>query len=530
MKLRKMGAIISCLALSFALVCVAGCASEGAQQETPDPVEASLHLPEVFVDDDGDLIQLTPYDTAEDSLYFQQKDYMSRNTRFIHADDRGCKSCHSDLRTLLEESGYEHPGLVGLDVEWSVTTCRGCHSTGTQGYFTNPDTFADLMHGVHMDVDTDCWNCHATAQSSMTAELTEDDGEMLLWEEVRMNYLRGFTDIAAEDLTGSFSFTQDPVLDQSDLFNLNMQYYDYDFIRAENTDADAPLDEELLESWTISVSGEVGEAKTFNLKELIDDESVPKETKLLKWHCLMNPVGGSAIGQVEATGIPLSYLLEQCGGMKETAVSLVRLGADGFQDLGGISMDLITDGTCMIVYEMNGEPLEWKNGYPCVFVCGGTATGCYVKEVSDLIFAGSDTPLFDVNGWPVSDVDTTKYNKPNVGIIGLKDGQVIETGKAFTIEGYADAFEEQITAIEISMDRGATWKTFETPDTNIEQWVVWSYEFTPEVDGTYYFEVRAVNDTGKVTSILVDRMITASSDIEGLASSAVVIDGENGEE
>ncbi|MEC4273687.1 molybdopterin-dependent oxidoreductase [Adlercreutzia sp. R25] len=511
---------LGCWALIGTLAVATGCSGAGAlAPEDEVAPDAILTTPAVFVDDDGDLIQLAPDDDASDSVYFQQDPYVQYNTNYLHADERGCKSCHADLKAMLMESAYNHPGRDGVDTEWTVKTCRGCHSSSNnEDYFTESGLFGDLMHATHMDVETECWNCHATSSTSMTGHFTDDDGKMLLWEDARANALRGFIDIAADAVDESaFSFDQEEVVDPETLFNLTPQFYENDYMRAEKTRNNEPLDEKMLEEWTVTVSGEVSQEKTFNLKELIDDPSVPKVTQKMKWHCVLNPFGGNGIGQVEATGIPVSYLVEQCGGLTGDAASILPIGADGFQDVGGVDISHYESNVSIIAYEMNGEPLTWNNGYPATFMMTGVGTGCFVKEVGDIVFQGPDGPLWDPAGWDKSVDDHSNFNNPNIGIIGLKDGQVVRTGETVSIGGYADAFDRVITSIELSFDRGTTWKTLPTPGTDNARWVKWSYDFTPEEDGTYYVMARATSDEGVTSDLTVDCMLTATADPDSIA-------------
>jgi DMSO/TMAO reductase YedYZ molybdopterin-dependent catalytic subunit len=478
------------------------------EEQTEDPYVAELYLPKIFEDDSGNLIQLTPDETVADAYYFQQEGFVPYNTYYAKADERGCKSCHSDLAKLLDESPYEHIGMnCGQDTEWTIDQCVACHEFNN-GYFTVDNSFATMIHGIHNGT-AECWNCHDTSTTSDSS-----DSSMYLWEKVAHQKLRGITDIPDTDMPSDFTFTQDEISDADSLYNLNGQYYDWDYLRKQNTKNDVPLDEQLVKDWTITVSGEVEKTMTFNLADLI--ASGPSETHLMKWHCILNAVGGNGIGQVMATGIPLSYLTDQAG-IKETAVSIMGVGADGFMVHGGVDLKLLEGRTAMIVYEMNGEPLTWNNGYPCVLMFGGVACGCFVKEVSDLVFLGADDPICEMTGSP--DLEGNMINKPDVGIVGFKEGQIVQTGEPITFKGYADAYDETIIALEFSMDRGKTWKRFETPNTDVEKWITWEYAFTPEEDRAYCFAVRAITNTGKVNTTMIEKLFVAHSDIAGLSFS-----------
>lgn len=518
----------ACAALVGLLACAVGCAQSAsdadAAADTLDPVKETSYIPNVYVDGDGDLIQITPNEDMDDTAFMKQRRVMPYNTYYVDADHRGCKSCHDDLRQLLYDSDYEHVAINGLDVEWTVDMCLGCHANGTNGYFTIEHAFATEMHGIHRDV-ADCWNCHDTDTT-----FNGTNPEMKLWDDVSHNKLRGITSIAADDMTGQINFNQDLIMDQDDLYNLNEQYYDWDYLRMEKQEAGEPLDEQMRDEWTITVGGEVERPMTFNLGDLI--ENAPKVTRVMKWSCMINPIGGPGVGQVEVTGIPLSYLTDQVG-LKDNVKAIWPESIDGFIDPGALDMSILEGHDAIIATELNGEPLSWYNGYPCTLILGTASCGCYVKQLSNITFNDAVTSLYTIPDWPFSYGDentnylydmygwpnrdyTGLYNTPNAGIVGLKEGQVVKTGEPLTITGYADAYKDAVAAIEVSMDRGATWKRVDTTGTDVQKLITWDYTFTPEEDGAYTFAVRAIDETGKATEKPIEKMIVAHSDLDTL--------------
>lgn len=544
--LRKKTTIVTAaLACVVAITCSAGCMQASSEPETSqapmeseageaseepsakqDEYDPAEWQPEVYTDADGDLIQLTPNDGSDDIAYFVQRRQAPANTYWARADNRGCKSCHDDLAALVHDSPYEHPAVSGVDVEWTVDTCLGCHAQGTNGFFTVEHAFETEIHAIHTDVAS-CFNCHDTASTGNEAE---GDSSMNLWEDVKYQMLRGFTDIAAEDIADTFSYTQDELNDPLHLFNLKAMCYDWDFIRNDYHDDETPLDEGLRDEWSITVCGEVEKPTTFNLGELI--ENAPKQTAVMKWACMLNPIGGPGVGQVEVTGIPLSYLIEQSGGLTDAATGILPMGIDGFADSGATKWDDVKNYDCILVTQMNGEDIPWKCGYPCILMMGGVGCGCYVKQVSTIEFTETYGDVYDLEGWPNATYEITDafynvlgwpnkdysdyYNNPNVGITSLKEGQVVKTGEPLTISGYADAYGSEIVGVEVSMDRGVTWKRFDVSGTDIQRLVTWNFEFTPDEDRAYYFGVRAVKADGKVTEYPVEKMFVAHSNFDEL--------------
>ena len=230
MKHKKTFAILATCVFIAGVLGLAGCAGQDKETENPDNATSVIkETPSVFVDDDGDLIQLSPYDDRTNAAWYQQDPFKSYNLNFLHAEQRGCKACHSDLADLVYNCGYYHPGRNGLDVEWSVQTCQGCHSTSGYGIdITEDNRFGDIIHGTHINVDgIQCWNCHASGTSNLIYDY-QYEGKMQLWEDARISELRGFTDIPADDFDGTFSYNQDLIMDAEDMPTIAVQFYEYD--------------------------------------------------------------------------------------------------------------------------------------------------------------------------------------------------------------------------------------------------------------------------------------------------------------
>lgn len=78
-------------------------------------------------------------------------------------------------------------------------------------------------------------------------------------------------------------------------------------------------------------------------------------------------------------------------------------------------------------------------------------------------------------------------------MLGRTMGKV---GEPLTFSGYADDFDKTIAAIEFSLDEGATWTRYPTPDATSDKLLTWSFAYTPEEPGLYRLRVRAVNEDG----------------------------------
>ncbi len=471
------------------------------------PTWDELH-PVIEILSDGTAIQRTPTEdiTPTDNgtaYYHHPEENVPANTYFMRADAKGCGACHEDLAETLKNCPYGHLDLSNsLGLEQSLDTCLGCHTTtGGASSQTVKGEFGTMIHGLHSNGEADCWNCHDASDNN--------GGEMKLWDLVKHEKLHGITDIADESLDGNFGYRTDETLGADQLYNVMWGASDMDHERERHILNGDPETDEIFNEWTITVSGEVGQQKTWTLEELIAE--APSETVDLKFVCGVSPVNGPYVGQYAYTGIPIQWILEQAG-VNEGANKITLLAPDGSRSPDSID-NLMNGSTGLLVYEIGGERLTWAGGFPCIYAAGGGVRAYYMhKQVSDIVV--STEPDF------VSDADNPNLglasSVPLVGIFNLREGQIIKTGEPFEFHGYTDAYSRRVAALEISMDRGKTWKRFEMPDTNVDNWTTWTYEFTPEVEGAYCFAVRGVTEDGTVTEQYVEKMVVAKDEIPEL--------------
>lgn len=523
---RKLGVGVVTLGFVAALA-VAGCApatladtgvsaDEGASTKAVVMNEYDPENPIIKTLNNGVTVQRTP-DVADpvarddDSYVMEMPNY---NTYFLQADARGCGACHDDLGATIDNSayGFHHKLSNNLGIEITVQQCVSCH-TETRSF--NPDeNLGTLMHGIHRET-AECMDCH---------EATNNGGDVELWDMVKHERLRGIQKIASEDMEQNFEYRTDEVIATESLFDVNWKRYAADLDRYYHVQDGDTVDESLYDEWDIYVNGEVESERTFTLREIIDNG--PSETRLVKAMCLANPVGGPLVGQVEVTGVPVKWILDQVGVKDTGRVLRVWTG-----EVKGSErhLEYALNHNALLVYKINGETLSWEDGFPCALMTGGVAADYNIKsvigfsvlsEMANEIYAVESDGEVDWGATSGTSEGKTNfsgefYAKPNVGLFDLYEGQIIKTGEPFTIHGYADGLDERITAVEISMDMGETWTTFETPDTTSDQWTTWTYTFTPDKDTAYCFYVRSVSESGMTTSGgPVQKMVVAKSDFE----------------
>lgn len=517
MKKRAIWGTVCCLALGASLVaCVPQPEAEEQSQEGSattaaevaerihnggiEEIEGALldmneeYAPEVKTLEDGTQVQSAPESNGHVVYRHLPNSY---NGYWLNSDERGCNSCHEEgLADLVinKMPMKHHDFLNGLDTEVKPMDCGICHDEDLYDV-AKPFSFGELIHGIHSkdSFKGDCMSCHTA---------TSDGQGLQLWEEAKYDVLQGMQFLP--DVQGDFSYDQDTLTDG--IFNLWWPNPNTAVPGAPLDHAfkgDGP-DDEIFNSWEITVSGEVDKSYTTTLGDLIKD--APSETFISKTQCINNPPGGELVANVEVTGIPVSWLLEKAG-LKDTGTAIVASDAYGYADEGFPVSESLENGN-YLVYQINGRPLTWNEGYPVRTWGPGHSVATSVRWVSELEI--TDTPEEDIyitEGWEaggnwtgLEDDPSVKFmNIPNAGIMKTHEGQIIPVGQSYEFEGYADASNEQIVAMEFSFDRGETWTRFDTSDSDVNKWVYWRYSFTPEEPGGYVLSVRSITDTGRVT-------------------------------
>ena len=244
-------------------------------------------------------------------------------------------------------------------------------------------------------------------------------------------------------------------------------------------------------SWHVGVSGLVAKPLSLTLAEL---QARPRREVDFTLECSGNhgfPVVTGLIGNARWAGTPLAPVLEEAGLLKE-AVEIVFYGIDrGTQairdnsgivsggltgtvepDAGGgldltiteqfarsMSLDDALDPRNLLCYEMNGEPLPEKNGFPIRLIAPGWYGVANVKwltriEVRDQRHAGNFMARDYVtireeqrNGQPLWTFSTVRHDR-----LKSAPAKVVRRGSRYVVLGAA--WGAPIAAVEVRIDNG----------------------------------------------------------------------------
>ena len=463
---------------------------------------ADEYAPKVTEDADGTLIQRTPQDTSYFQMYYVNDGNLCYNTKYLDADNRGCNACHDDLAQTLQDAPFFHLEMDnGMGTTVTVDDCRICHDYG-YGYMDKQNQLGTLIHGIHQQsgVASDCMACHTA---------TSDGEGMQLWDDVKHDVLEGISSVA--DVDGTFSYDQTTSFGMPDV---SWYYTEQNTTSIAKGYAGEDNPDSYFDEWDFSVSGLVEKPFTEKLSDLIAEaeEAGVTKTDYMALQCIMNPFGGEAIGNIEYTGIPISWLVEKAGGVAAGAdpTAIMSYAPDGWGRAA--SWETYEDEGGYLIYKINGENIDWENGFPCMTAWPSFGIPASIRWCSEISVI--DDPLSDLKMWKSwtlsdggasdnehngghgygSDEDVTTYNLVNLAFTNLKEGQVLESG-ACSFEGYAWGTDETLATIEFSLDGGNTWTAYDVSDSDKTKWVYW--HFTTNLDpGTYVLQVRATTTEG----------------------------------
>jgi sulfane dehydrogenase subunit SoxC len=172
----------------------------------------------------------------------------------------------------------------------------------------------------------------------------------------------------------------------------------------------------------------------------------------------------------EYTGVPLKWLLDDCGIDLKKAKYILAEGADGSGMTRTINLANTLDDV-IVAYGMNGEMLRPENGYPLRLVVPGVQGVSWVKylrriEVGDMPYAAKDESIHYVDLLPDGTHRTyTSIQEVKSVITTPSGGQVLLDKGFFSVTGIAWSGRGKIRRVEISTDGGKNWSDarLETP-------------------------------------------------------------------
>lgn len=290
-----------------------------------------------------------------------------------------------------------------------------------------------------------------------------------------------------------------------------------------------------LGDWTLTIDGEVDTPLTLtmdDLKNKFDTVSLK-----LQLECGGNgraafnpPAKGNqwtlgAIGNAEWTGVRYRDLLKAAG-VKSSAIYTGHYGMDGHLSGNpdklpisrGVPIDKAMDEHSLVAFAMNGEPIPTMHGFPCRTICPGWPGSTSQKwlnriQVRDVVHDGPKMTgtSYRVPGYPVA--PGTKVPKEDFVIIESMPVKSLITsnetgstlGRSPTVAGCAWAGENGVSAVDVSIDFGATWIKANLKEAlNKYSWQRWTADLSFPQAGYYEVWARATDDQGNMQPFAIN--------------------------
>jgi DMSO/TMAO reductase YedYZ molybdopterin-dependent catalytic subunit len=246
-------------------------------------------------------------------------------------------------------------------------------------------------------------------------------------------------------------------------------------------------------TWQLEIGGKVERPFALTYEELRALPAVEDYRTLL---CISNEVGGDLIGNAHWRGVRLRDLLEPAG-PSARAFKVVFTCADDYQD--SVRFEKAMQPDTIVVYEMNGEPLTPKHGYPARLLIPGIYGMKNVKWVRKIeVLEGDFRGFWQQRGWSEEAVVKTMSR------VDTLPGQATVGVEPLWLGGVAFAGDRGIARVEYSVDGGRSWQVAQVKEPlGPLTWVLWMAEWTPPAPGQYTIKVRATDHAGTTQTTLV---------------------------
>ncbi len=286
------------------------------------------------------------------------------------------------------------------------------------------------------------------------------------------------------------------------------------FDRNQGQIPDAPVS---LDNWRLVVGGEVNTPLELDFEQI---RKMPKaivantlecsgnSRSLLKVKASGNPWTVGGVGNAVWGGVWLRDVLKLAGLPDHAAhVSFegmdTPMGKAGIKFIRSIPMDKAMAST-LLAYDMNGDPLPIKHGFPLrSLALGWTGANCvkWLNRITVLdkphngFFMDKVYRVFDKGQKPETGRTVTHIKIKSI-ITQPTASQVFKKGKIVVL-GAAYAGENHVEQVQVSVDGGKTWQAAEFigPDT-LYAWRQWQYEWTADTVGDVTILSRAMDDQG----------------------------------
>jgi DMSO/TMAO reductase YedYZ molybdopterin-dependent catalytic subunit len=222
-----------------------------------------------------------------------------------------------------------------------------------------------------------------------------------------------------------------------------------------------------------------------------------------------------AISQAEFSGTSLRNLLAEAE-LTEKAVELRFTGADQGKIRSGaiepyarsLPLEVAMHPDTLLVWEMNGKPLDQQHGYPLRLVVPGWYGMASVKWLQEItVLTEQFKGFFQTQEYIYIGEEGVPDNTPvsNIRVRSLilgPEADTVHEKDEIQVTGIAWTGIGEVTKVELSFDGGRQWVEAKiNPSTSSYGAIRWEYIWHPKNQGEYTIIVRAY-DSGSNTQPL----------------------------
>ena len=260
-----------------------------------------------------------------------------------------------------------------------------------------------------------------------------------------------------------------------------------------------------LSLWHLEVNGLVENPRTYRLEDLKAILPVEQETTLM---CISNGLDAGLMSNAVWKGTPMRDLLDPAAPLSNA--TKVRLyGVDNYTDT--FPLEKAMDPTTLVAYEMNGQSLPHKHGYPARVIVPGYFGEKHVKWLTRIEVTTNEAKgFYETQGWGPDFIVPTRSR------IDVPDHNAqFSLGKlngSIEVKGIAFGGDRGISRVELSFDDGQSWDDADVYYAGGDlAWSLWSAHegWLPDAPGNYTIVVRATDGEGDVQEWEEDRPFTS---------------------
>jgi len=239
--------------------------------------------------------------------------------------------------------------------------------------------------------------------------------------------------------------------------------------------------------WRLLVGGAVEIPATMSFEELTRRTSILQATTLM---CINNAPDGGLMSNAIWRGISLRDLLIAAGPSPD-AKRIAMHSADNYIET--IPFSKAMEPTTIVAFEMNGESLPPRHGFPLRVIVPGLFGEKNAKWLTEITVETTELEgFYEKQGWG------PHYQIPTHARFDAPDFSKPLGAGPIEVRGIGFCGNRGVSKVELSVDDGKSWRVAQfTSDFNMLTWRLWRYVWKPQ-PGTYRLAVRATDSHGNV--------------------------------